>query len=304
MSGNLTVSENRVTTIGKVVHGNGMFLKNYTSLSQNEIRVLLYICSQLPHYKKTTYCYEEGEIPSVRVPVSVLATLMNFNGPRADWITRFKQILARTATATFTFNSPTGITAYFPWFEGIYVEKETDSCVFSFNRRVSGYLVGLSRSFEAYELGYVCALSSVFSIRLYDLCKEIEYRGNQVVPLTDLRVALGLIKIEEAETGERVLSFKTPDYNRFVKKVLAPAVEEVNRITDLTVTWEPVRDAKGQHPVVAIRFSVQKKGSCITFEQWAALKDGGTVVAPEELPLLSDKRVSCESGEQISLFVS
>ncbi len=55
-------------------------------------------------------------------------------------------------------------------------------------------------------------------------------------------------------TGDKYL-----DYKGFKKRVILPAIREINSFTDLNVVWEPYRDGRRY---VAIIFDISRK------EQW------------------------------------
>lgn len=49
---------------------------------------------------------------------------------------------------------------------------------------------------------------------------------------------------------------KYKDYRDFKKRVIEPAVEEVNQYTDLNIKWEPYKQGRSY---VAITFYIEKK---------------------------------------------
>jgi plasmid replication initiation protein len=91
----------------------------------------------------------------------------------------------------------------------------------------------LEEQFTSYELKQVSGLSSAYAIRLYELLIAWRSTGKTpVIELSDFRQKLGVLETE---------------YNRmhdFKKRVLDPAIKQINEHTDITVKVEqhPKRD--------------------------------------------------------------
>lgn len=105
------------------------------------------------------------------------------------------------------------------------------SVTLGFSPGVAEHLTLLRSEFTRYKLKQIGAIGSFYGLRLYELCAQYRTLGNRTLPLAELRQILDL--------GEKYQAIK--DLRR---RVLDPAIVEINQHTDLTVTVEPVRKGR------------------------------------------------------------
>lgn len=291
------------SSVGTVVHRNDLFIKNVGALERNDLRLLLYVISQIPYQARRT----ASEVPAIKVPLSVVATLLGYHGPRRGWICALESVLDETIKCTVSSaKTKKHSDRYFAatWFSYIY--RKGEEVVFGINPILSAYVVGLQKNFTMYELGYAFLLKRIASIRLYDYLKGRAFRGSGsfTVPLNELRTALGLAVCDESG---RVTRYKVPEFGQLKKAYLVPAVEEINEKTDLDVSFTQVAApaVKGRPKVEAICFTVQKKPQPPQeFGEYTALKNGGTAVDSAEVQnqidvLFFDGAVSQSEGQPV-----
>jgi len=121
--------------------------------------------------------------------------------------------------------------------------KEGQGCVeLGFSPKILPHLTMLNREFTSYQLKQLGNLSSFYAIRLYELMSQFHKLGQRECTLDQLRQMLDL--------GE-----KYKDVKDMQKRVLVPALKELNTHTDLTVTTEPRR--KGRK-IIGFSFSITK----------------------------------------------
>lgn len=87
-------------------------------------------------------------------------------------------------------------------------------------------VVGLSENFTKYEIEQVSKLSSQYSLRLYEVLSQWRAKGQCTLELAELRFKFGLLDNEY------------PRMDNFKRKVLDMAVKEINKHTDLSVSYE------------------------------------------------------------------
>ena len=109
-------------------------------------------------------------------------------------------------------------------------------------KKVMPYLWNLSEKFTAYQLYNILALKSSYSIMLYELFKSYAWKKTIVLSLDDLRKYLGL-----DET-------KYKEYKALRRAVIERSIAEIEKYTDLRITFEPVR--KGRY-YVALEFHIK-----------------------------------------------
>lgn len=97
-------------------------------------------------------------------------------------------------------------------------------------------------------------MKSQYSFRIYELMKSYAFARQKIFDLEDLKKKL------MAETYDRYFDFR--------RKVLDVAMEEINRYTDLEVSYEPLKHGR---KVVEIMFFIKKRDS---YEKWEANNRG------------------------------
>ena len=122
------------------------------------------------------------------------------------------------------------------WFE--YSEYDdaknrsgTGTVELKFTPSVMPFLTPLLEQFTQVNLLSVSRLKSVHSIRLYELVSQYKSTGYRVMTVEDFRIAMD---VETKYKGTNIL----------VQKVLNPALEEINRASDLKVNYKPLKVGK------------------------------------------------------------
>lgn len=111
------------------------------------------------------------------------------------------------------------------------------------SKKLRPYLLELNEYFTKYQLRQIAKLKSVFSIRIYELCKSHQYRGSFVIEVDAMKRMFG---IEE----------KYKLYGDFKRKVLTVAKEEIAQSTDILIDFRERKDGK---KVVSLEFIIQEQ---------------------------------------------
>ncbi len=124
----------------------------------------------------------------------------------------------------------------------------TGYLIVGFNSDLVPFLLKLKGDFTQIPKKEVFKLASSYSIKLYQLLKRFEDTGKRVDKIEELREKLGI----------RETSYKT--FKELNRKVLRRAVEDINRLTDIYVSYETVKQYR---KVTHVIFYIQKKGDNI-----------------------------------------
>lgn len=116
---------------------------------------------------------------------------------------------------------------------------------FEFSRRVLPYLFELDKKlgYTQYHLLSVSGFNSIYSIRVYELCKKILGMQNQTVEVSEIR---RMLQLED----------KYKEYREFNKFVLKVALKEINEKSDLLVSVEQIKRGRAIH---ALKFLISQK---------------------------------------------
>ncbi|BDD02491.1 replication initiation protein [Persicobacter psychrovividus] len=125
-------------------------------------------------------------------------------------------------------------------------------------------LLNLSGNFTKYLLRSVSMFESSYSFRIYELCKQHLFKGQRECTMAFLRQRLGLLvafedkgyKDEEIEAMLSSGKVKTKYglFNNFNKRILEVAQAEINKHSDIWITYEKVKRGKTIH---AIKFFIK-----------------------------------------------
>lgn len=118
--------------------------------------------------------------------------------------------------------------------------KGEGTVTLGFSPAVAPYLTMLHTEFTRYKLKQIGSIGSFYGLRLYELCAQFRKAGERTISLQRLRDMFDL--------GDKYESIR--DLRR---RVLDPAIAEVNKHTDLRVTVTPER--KGRK-IVGFHFDI------------------------------------------------
>jgi plasmid replication initiation protein len=114
------------------------------------------------------------------------------------------------------------------WFSTLEYEANTGEFTFRISPEMKPYLLELADQFTLYRLADVYRFSSASAWKLYENLARWRSAGKWSVDLDELRELLGV-------------AGKYPLWRDFCKRVIAPALDQINTQTDLTVVYEPTK---------------------------------------------------------------
>lgn len=116
-----------------------------------------------------------------------------------------------------------------------------------FNHDILPYLSELNKCFTSYKLKNVVRMSSSYGVRIYELLAQWGAFGEREISVTWLKENLQI-----ANKYEKMCDFK--------KRVLAPAIKDINKNSDLLVKWSQKKTGrKVTHLVFHFGFKEEQK---------------------------------------------
>lgn len=193
------------------------------SMTLNEKRLVILAASMLDSRKQM----EQGN--SIKIAAADYARLFGLTGGSAY------QTVAKAAKMLFnrTIRSieSTGINAgnerNVRWVWMCDYLKSESSVVLGFSPGIAPYLSLLNENFTQYRLSSVRRLSTLYAIRIYEIACQYKKLARRRIELSDFR--------EMMDVGE-----KYSEYKNLRKRVIDPSLDEINRHTDLEVTFNPI----------------------------------------------------------------
>ena len=154
---------------------------------------------------------------------------------------------------------PDGYEDLVPWFTKVGTNKRSGKARVKINEYLVPYLFDLQRSFTAYELLNILAMKSQYSIRIYELLQSHAYQKT---------VDYEIDKLKKMLMVDDLKGYK--NFNDFKKRVLDPAMAEINEYTNLNVSYETA--TKGRK-VIKVKFLISKKATFDRFKAQAKAND-------------------------------
>ena len=127
------------------------------------------------------------------------------------------------------------------WLSEAKYHKKQKIFTFRFTPSLKRYLIQLKKFYTRYKMINLINMENCYSESMYELLKQYETIGKRTIDIEDLRRMLGL---------ER----KYPLYSNLRVKVLEPAVEEINKFSDINVAYQ---EQKQGRKVSALFFEVK-----------------------------------------------
>lgn len=115
------------------------------------------------------------------------------------------------------------------WVASQRYKKGEGVIVLSFSPYLKPYLLQLKNQFTSYKLSNILSLGSGYSIRLYELMKKWQHLGKWECPVEELKPRIGAVAKSHSA------------YGNFKSKALLPAIEEVNKKTDLHISFKELK---------------------------------------------------------------
>lgn len=115
------------------------------------------------------------------------------------------------------------------WVSYVMYSTKNGTIALQFSKLIIPYISALESRFTSYQIKHVASFSSVYAIRLYELCKQYLKIGKRSFSISELREYL-----EATEASyDRIDNFKN--------KVLDRAVQQINEASDILIKYETLR---------------------------------------------------------------
>lgn len=133
----------------------------------------------------------------------------------------------------------------FRWVDGVKYWDGEGKVTLSFSNKIIPYLTLLHEKLTSYDLKQISNLSSSYAIRFYELMIQFKSTGVRWITITTLKE-----RLELQEQYSRFFDFK--------KRIIDPAINEINNSTNILVSWALVK--KGR-TISGITFNIASKNN-------------------------------------------
>lgn len=191
------------------------------------------------------------EIPKFKISVKEFSDLLGWKEVDYKKLSEVSgELMTKVITAKPIDNS--NDLEQFQWVAYTRYIKGSGTVLIELHPRLLPFLANLTENFASVTLGEIMNFKSKYTARLYFLLKQWAKLGNKTAELDELRKILGIGFTEK--NGQRV--YKLEKFYHFNQRALTPAIEEINKYTDLNVSYEEITEGRR---IVALNFVIEKK---------------------------------------------
>lgn len=117
------------------------------------------------------------------------------------------------------------------WVSAVSYVPDAALVQIQFSGVIVPYITKLEREFTSYKISMIAKMTSIYAIRLYELLIQWGGVGHRTVMINDLKNTLAI------DAGYAAIK-------DFKKRVIDPAIEQINKYTDIQVSYENVKEGR------------------------------------------------------------
>ena len=224
-----------------VVKGNDLIQKNRFELSLTEQKTVAYVCSMIQPMQTE----ESGFKLEYEFKIREYCKICGIDYDNGKNYQDVKATLKKLRDRSMWMTLPDGSETTVSWLDRVTTNKRSGLAHIRIDDRLIPYLFDLKQQFTQYQLYNVLGMKSAFSVRIYELMKSYSFRHTMEIDLNELKK---LLMVEDVKSYNRF-----PDFRRFV---LEKAQSEINELTDIDMTFEPIKTGR---KVTSIKFTIDEK---------------------------------------------
>lgn len=233
-----------------VVKGNELIQKNRFELSLPEQKTVAYICSMIKPLPLDKGAIDKEQAVSTyqleyKFDIQKYCKICGIDYNNGKNYVNVKATLKKLRDRSMWVTLDNGAETTVSWFDRVTTNKRSGIATVRIDDRLAPYLFDLGQKFTQYQLYNILGMKSAFSVRIYELMKSYAYQGSKTFEIDELK---HLLMVDTVKSYNRFPSFR--------QKVLEPAQNEINELTDLCIGFEPI--TKGRK-VVKLKFTIQQK---------------------------------------------
>ena len=155
-----------------------------------------------------------------------------------------KAILKGLSDQSFWVKDEKGQEVLCRWVQKARINRGSGKITVRLDEDMHKYVIGLFSNFTQYELISTLPMKSAYSFRIYELLKSYAFAKSHTFDIDDLKKMI---------VAEHLSNFKD-----FRRRVLEYAVTEINKYTDIEVSWEPITYGR---KVIQVKFDIKQRDS-------------------------------------------
>lgn len=231
-----------------VVKRNDLIQKSRHQLDLQEQKIILYMISKIKPSDK--------DFIEQNFSVAEFCKLCGLDENNGGNYAYIKNTLKTLSDKSIWVTLEDGSETIFRWLNDVTINKRSGFIKLKHDEKLKPYLLDLQENFTRYNLIYTLAMRSQYSTRLYELLKSYQYKKFVVFGIEDLK------RLLFAETYTRG--------NNFKQRVLEIAMKEISKLTDISVTYELIKEGR---KFTEVRFDITQKDVGGRLSAWARISE-------------------------------
>lgn len=232
----------------KITKANDIIQKARYDLSLQELKILAYCFSLIKPNDKEGQTYTFSIADFCQICGISLHSGKNYED--------VKKTLKDLRDKSFWLTKEDGNECLIGWLSSVETSRKTKKITIRFDINLEKYIHDLMGNFTQYSLLSTLPMKSTYSFRLYELLKSYAFQYTHVFGLEELKIQISATQYT-----------RYPDFRR---RVIEPAVIEINRYTDIEINYEPIKTGKS---VTEIRFYIRQRDAWGHLEARANARD-------------------------------
>ena len=205
---------------------NDLIQKCRYSLTVQEQKIVLFLISMIQP--------EDDDFKAYSIPIYDFCQVCGIHGGGRDYQEIKKTIASLYKKSIGWVTHTDGSEIFLTWLAYARILPGTQTVEIELNKWLKPYLLGLKANYTTYELEYPLHFNGKYSVRLYELVKSVQYNKNvdyqKQFTIDELRGML------DAGNYKRFCDFNS--------RVWKPAVDEVNALSDKTLTYVQTKNGR------------------------------------------------------------
>jgi plasmid replication initiation protein len=231
----------------RLVVKNNQLVNAHYRLSAGEQKLVLTLCSKI---KSDEVTFKEYEMDA-----SEFFDLLGVKYEGGSQYNSLQNVCKKIVSRVIKLDTGNGF-KMFPWMHHVEYKAKEGKVLLQFHEYLAPYLLYVKNNiYTKYKLGVVLNFKSEYSIRIYELMKQVFPKiKERVIALDELREILCIPKGEYEK------------YNNFKTKVINQAQKEINEKSDLEIVIEEIKQGR---KVVALHFAISENWKNVApIENW------------------------------------
>lgn len=216
-----------------IVKSNDLILKTHYNLTLVEMKLVSYLISKI--------VAEDKEIKTVNISIKDFCKLTNIE-PKGNNYQAIRNSIKSLKTKSWWIMLDDNTELLYSWLDYAIIKKNTGNIELCLSKSLTPFLVQLRSRYTKYSLSEILKLNSKAAIRLFEICQSQLYKGFFVIDIDQFKKLLDITD-------------KYNDYRDLRKRIIEPSIREINSLTCITVSYEPIKSGK---KITQLRFEVNE----------------------------------------------